>query len=97
MNSNPADGTCNPDSARDVVLIAACRNGDGNPDFAVVVVHCTQDSVRSGLHYDEAALLLEDAGYEEPFVFFDENNAPDWLKANVTRRIARDGVPAVAV
>lgn len=66
-----------------VRIIAACRNSDGGPDFAVVTVDCSPGSVRDGAHFELAAARLDELGFQEPFIFFDQFQAPDWLKAGV--------------
>jgi hypothetical protein len=64
-------------------IIAACRNSDGGPDFAAVMVDCSPDAVRDGAHFELAAAKLEGLGYQEPYIFFDQSQAPKWLTAGV--------------
>src|SRR4051812_41276523 len=68
-----------PDELRPIAVVSACMRPDGFPAFALNRVEVTRDEAENGVHYDlvEAALLA--AGYEEPFVHFDEIEAPAFL------------------
>jgi hypothetical protein len=52
---------------------------DGTPAFALNEVSVTKEQAENGIHYylAEAQLLLD--GLQEPFVHFDENEAPAFL------------------
>jgi hypothetical protein len=60
-------------------IVTACLRADGTPTFAVTEVTVTAEQRENGVHYylAEADLLL--AGYEEPFVNFDDSERPAFL------------------
>jgi hypothetical protein len=68
-----------PGTKRPVTVVSACRRADGCPDFAVTHVAVTQEEAENGIHYYLAEAELREAGYEEPFVHFDEDEAPAFL------------------
>jgi hypothetical protein len=71
-----------------VAIVTACMRKDGTPAFALNEVSVTQEEAANGIHYYLAeAQLLED-GYEEPFVHFDETEAPEFLHAAVRDHLA---------
>jgi hypothetical protein len=64
-------------------VIVVCRNSNGAPDFALVVVACPEASMADGQHYELASAAADSLGYQEPYIFFDEKEAPQWLKDGV--------------
>jgi hypothetical protein len=70
-------------------VIAACTNASGQPDFAFVNVECTARRIEGGFHYDMARDQLEDEGYEEPFVLFDEQDCQrfPWFEEGVCKHL----------
>ena len=58
-------------------------NSNGSPGFAITEVEVTQEEEDNGVHYTLAEAHLLERGYEEPFVHFDEGEAPDFLHAAV--------------
>jgi hypothetical protein len=70
-----------------ITLVTACMRADGLPTFAVTQVEVTPDEYDNGIHYylAEADLLLQ--GYEEPFVHFDEREAPSFLHTAVKEQL----------
>lgn len=64
---------------RRITIVSTCLNASGCPDFALNQVEVTYEEAENGLHYYlvEADLLL--AGFEEPFLHFDEWAAPSFL------------------
>ena len=73
---------------RPIVVVSACMKRDGTSAFAMNQVVVSQEEIDNGIHYylAEADLLLD--GYEEPFVHFDEHEAPSFLHAAVRRHLA---------
>ncbi len=72
---------------RKIAIVSACMRRDGTPAFALNEVAVTADEQENGIHYYLAeAQLLED-GFEEPFVHFDENEAPAFLHAAVRQHL----------
>lgn len=53
-------------------IAVACRNASGMPDMPVFTVAVTESEYDLGIHYDKAEELAEEAGYERPFVCFDD-------------------------
>ncbi len=79
------------DGKRAISIVSACMNANGAPVFAINQVEVTDEEANHGIHYYLAeAQLLED-GYEEPFVHFDEDEAPVFLHAAVRQHV--DFVP----
>jgi hypothetical protein len=52
---------------------------DGLPDFALTQVEATQEQIENGLHYYLVEADLLEAGFEEPFVHYPEDEAPAFL------------------
>jgi hypothetical protein len=61
---------------------------DGCPDFAVTQVAVTHEEAENGIHYYLVDAELLEAGYEEPFVHFAEDEAPAFLLPAVQRHLA---------
>jgi hypothetical protein len=76
---------------RKLTLVTACLNACGVPDFALTAVEVTHDEYANGVHCDRVEGRLVAGGYEEPFLHFDEFDAPDFLVAAVRRYL---GTPA---
>ena len=64
---------------RRLTVVTACLNADGVPDFALTEVEVTADEYADGVHCDLAEERLAAAGFEEPFLHFDELDAPNFL------------------
>lgn len=64
---------------RTVVVVTACITREGMPEFAWHEIEVTQEEYENGIHYDRADDRLIAAGYEEPFVHFDEFETPAFL------------------
>jgi hypothetical protein len=62
-----------------ITVVTACRNGAGSPDFALTEVRVTPAEYADGVHYDRAEERLAAAGYEAPWVHFDDREAPRFL------------------
>jgi hypothetical protein len=68
---------------RPIAVITACMSAAGLPDFALTEVETTQEEFDNGAHYDKVETRLSANGYDEPFVHFDEHEAPPFLLAAV--------------
>ena len=75
---------------RPVAVVSACMAADGVPDFALTEVEVTHEQFENGAHYDLVEARLFADGYEEPFVHFDEADAPRFLFPAVRQYL---GVP----
>lgn len=64
---------------RNIAIVTACRNASGTPDFALTEVEVTPADIANGVHYYLAEADLLEAGYEEPFAHFDEDESPAFL------------------
>src|SRR5260221_4512094 len=73
---------------RSIAIVTACMNASGYPEFVLNQAEVTQDEAENGIHYYlvESDLLL--AGYEEPFVHFDQDEAPAFLHPAVRQHLA---------
>ena len=76
---------------RAVTVVTACMRADGLPGFAVTRVEVTREEYEEGIHYYLAAADLLEAGYDEPFVHFDEGEAPPFLLPAVTEHLGLAG------
>ncbi len=68
---------------RKLLVVTACLNASGFPDFALHEVEVTCDEYANGVHCDlvEEQLVVE--GYEEPFLHFDQYDGPQFLVSAV--------------
>jgi hypothetical protein len=64
---------------RSIVIVSACMTAQGTPTFAFTEVEVSQEEAENGVHYYLAEANLLEAGYEEPFVHFDADEAPAFL------------------
>jgi hypothetical protein len=64
---------------RTIAVVSACMTGDGTPTFALNQIDVTQDEAENGIHYYLAEAELLQKGFEEPFVHFDQFEAPSFL------------------
>jgi hypothetical protein len=73
---------------RTVSIVTACMTAAGTPTFVRNEVRVTHEEAENGIHYylAESELLL--AGYEEPFVHFDEFESPAFLHPAVRLGLA---------
>jgi hypothetical protein len=84
-----------PEGKRPVTIVSAVMPSDGFPDFAVTHVEVTPDEYDNGVHIYLAEADLLEAGFEEPFVHFPDDQAPLFLLPAVTVYLggkARDAV-----
>jgi hypothetical protein len=68
-----------PQSKIRLAVVTACTRSDGLPDFALNDVQVTKEEYENGVHYDLVEELLIEQEYEEPFVHFDQRDAPAFL------------------
>ena len=64
---------------RKLTVVTACLNASGTPDFALTEVEVTHTEYANGVHCDLAEERLAAAGYEEPYLHFVEEDAPEFL------------------
>lgn len=62
-----------------IAVVTACLNAQGEPDFAYTEVEVTHDEYENGAHIDLVEGRLADAGYEEPYTHFAEEESPAFL------------------
>jgi hypothetical protein len=75
--------------ARRVTIVTACMRRDGLSDLALTEVEVTPEEFENGIHYDRAEVHLHAAGFEEPFVHFEERDeAPAFLVPAVRQYLA---------
>lgn len=74
-------------------IAVACRNASGMADMPIFTVTITDEEYDLGIHYEKAEASAVDAGYEKPFVCFDDAEQDAILSA--TRTL--DLVPQVVV
>lgn len=59
---------------KEVKMIVAAVNANGEPDFFFCKVCCNQEEYDNGEHYDAANALAEEEGYE-PKLAYDQNDS----------------------
>jgi hypothetical protein len=67
------------DNRRTIVVVSAVMRKDGWPDFVLNEVSATQEELDNGIHYYVVEAHLLEAGFEEPFVHFDQSESPSFL------------------
>ena len=60
---------------RTLPVVSACLNAAGLPDLALTEVEVTHDEYADGVHCELVEDRLVAAGYEEPFLHFDDGTA----------------------
>ena len=80
-----------PLTKQSVTVVSACMTAAGRPDLALSEVEVTPEEYENGAHYALAERRLFAAGYEEPFVYFSEAEAPAFLLPAVRRHVDIDG------
>jgi hypothetical protein len=68
---------------REIAIVSACMNPDGTAEFALNEVEVTAEEAANGVHYYLVEADLLEAGFDEPFVHFAEDEAPPFLHAAV--------------
>ena len=85
---------------RALTVVSAWMARDGTPDFALNEVEVTHDEYENGVHYDFVEDRLKDAGYDEPYIHYDEFDTPAFLFPAVKQYLgapANAAEPAVAL
>jgi hypothetical protein len=82
---------------REVVVVTACMTRAGFADFALTEVEVTRAAYEEGVHYDLVNERLHAAGYEEPFVHFDADDAPPFLVPAVRQHLRAPRQPRESV
>ena len=61
------------------IVITACMTRQGTPTFVLTKVAVSEQELQNGIQYDlvESQLFID--RYEEPFVHFDQDEAPPFL------------------
>jgi hypothetical protein len=70
-----------------VAIVTACMSANGTPTFVLTNVEVTPQEAENGVHYGLAEADLLQAGYEEPFVHFDEGESPTFLHPAVRQHL----------
>ena len=60
-------------------VVTACCDALGKPVLVMNTVMADENEVAACCHFDRAARLLRNRGYQQPFVHFDEEDGPTWL------------------
>ena len=64
---------------RNIAVVTACMRSDGTPAFVKTEVGVTDEQAANGEQFYLVEAELLEAGYEEPFVHFPEDEAPAFL------------------
>jgi hypothetical protein len=75
-------------------VVSACMQRNGRPTFALNVVEVTREEAENGIQYYLVEADLLQAGYEEPFVHFPEEDAAAFLHPAVRQFL---GLPPAAI
>lgn len=70
-----------------IAIVSACMTRLGLPTFVLSEIEVTQDEAENGIHFYLAEAELLESGYEEPFVHFDEVEAPPFLHPAVRQHL----------
>lgn len=62
-----------------ITVVTACMNAAGMPDFAINEVEVAAEEIDEGIHLSSVEANLLEAGYEEPFVHFPQDESPSFL------------------
>ena len=72
---------------RRITIVTACINAIGSPELVLNHVKARLDQVQIGIHYYLAEADLLEAGYQDPFVHFDQFEAPAFLMMAAKRHL----------
>jgi hypothetical protein len=70
-----------------ITVVTAHMRQDGVPDFKLNEVEVTHEEYENGVHYYLAEAPLIQEGLDEPFVHFDEFEAPPFLLSAVRQHL----------
>jgi hypothetical protein len=76
-----------PEESRPVAVVTACLTAAGTPALVLTTVAATAPERDNGIHHYLVEGELLEAGYEEPFVHFDEGDSPPVLHPAVRRHL----------
>lgn len=82
------------EGTRRIAIVSACLTANGTPTFALTEVEVTAEEAENGVHYYLAEAQLLEEGYEEPFVNFDDMEAPAFLHHAVRQYL---GLPSTSL
>jgi len=74
---------------RRVTIASACMTSQGSPTFVLQDVDVTEEEFENGIHYALAEDWLTDAGFDEPFVHFADEEAPAFLLDALKQQVAQ--------
>jgi hypothetical protein len=72
---------------RSITVVTAYMRQDGIPDFKLYEVEVSHEEYENGIHYYLAEAVLLQSGFDEPFVHFDEFEAPPFLLPAVRQHL----------
>ena len=72
---------------RSITVVTAYMRHDGLADFKLNEVEVTHEEYENGVHYYLAEAVLLQSGLDEPFVHFDEFEAPPFLLPAVRQHL----------
>lgn len=73
---------------RKITVVSACLTSKGTPQLVLNEVDVTHEEFENGIHFVLVEDLLDDAGFEEPYFHFDEQEAPAFLVEGVKQQVA---------
>lgn len=76
------------EAKRAIAIVTACLRPDGTPAFDLNTVEVTPEEEVNGIHYYLVEALLLEKGLDEPFVHFDDREAPAFLLPAVRAQLA---------
>jgi hypothetical protein len=74
-----------------IAVVSACMSSDSTPTFTLYEVQVSHDDYANGVHYSRVETYLAADGFDEPYVHFDEREAPPFLLSAVREYL---GLPA---
>jgi hypothetical protein len=72
---------------RTIAIVTACIKANNAPALALTEVAVTPREIDLGIHFYLAEADLLEGGYLEPFVHFDEDEAPGFLHPAVRQHL----------
>jgi len=91
--SHPA---CPGKRQRVIAVVTACMRSDGTPTFVLKTAQVTEDEALEGIHYILVEEALKEEGYDEPYVHFDQMEAPPFLHPAVREHLRSTSQPEEA-
>jgi hypothetical protein len=75
------------EESKSMAVVTACLTAAGTPALVLTTVEATPSERDNGIHYYRVEGELLEAGYVEPFVHFDEGDAPPFLHPAVKQHL----------